>query len=298
MNKGGSGTRCTTTTMIILGMCALSLPAVVLPSQLAGARFPVLRGGQPSPPCQDDDVMHDDGDKKAQGDGMQSTIAMLEKEMSKAAAAMNFEDAARLRDAINALKQGTPAARGQGLGENKEEEMTFDWERKRGEAPLLPSLGKRPSGHNVLRKPATPSLDESLLWREAASETNEKSVDPAVRYIANALHEARIAMKHAEDGGELNIQQVTKAFDAALEQLVDEGRRDSSPQLCACLRLLIRTLSSVSQTNTRTVDLTACPFVQIQPPLLQMARAALLRIGFTAEAATPNTLVHPPSCCP
>jgi len=51
--------------------------------------------------------MHDDGEKKAQGDGMQCTIAMLEKEMRKAAAAMNFEDAARLRDAINALKQGT-----------------------------------------------------------------------------------------------------------------------------------------------------------------------------------------------
>ena len=152
--------KCTTTTMIILGMCALSSPAVVLPSQLAVARFPVLRGGQPSPPCQDDDVMHDDGEKKAQGDGMQSTIAMLEKEMSKAAAAMNFEDAARLRDAIIALKQGTAAARGQGLGENKEEAMmTFDWERKRGEAPVLPSLGKRPSGQNVSRKPATPLRD-------------------------------------------------------------------------------------------------------------------------------------------
>jgi hypothetical protein len=60
------------------------------------------------------------------GVGMERAIAQLQHEMQQAASAMKFEDAARLRDAINVLTQGA-AAEGPGPEQNELHEREKKW---------------------------------------------------------------------------------------------------------------------------------------------------------------------------
>jgi hypothetical protein len=60
------------------------------------------------------------------GVGMERAIAQLQHEMQQAASAMKFEDAARLRDAINVLTQGA-AAEGPAPEQNELHEREKKW---------------------------------------------------------------------------------------------------------------------------------------------------------------------------
>ena len=68
--------------------CARALPVVR------------LRGGGGESPMELEDG-------EAPRGGLQRTIALMEQEMQQAAASMNFENAARLRDAIGVLRRGS-----------------------------------------------------------------------------------------------------------------------------------------------------------------------------------------------
>lgn len=281
---------------LMLVLCVVGEEAAVLPAKHAsrgavrGFSAIALRGGGGAgegAPMEMDDA-------PGQSEVLSRSIEMMEAQMQKAAAEMKFEDAARLRDVITVLKQGAgpaaeaSAANGKRPDAHSEPKLTFDWERKRGVAPVLQSQDTRPVQSGSPHKRSVPESPEASLFPASdaafAEEGRAKGVEPVDRAIANALNEARHAMQHADDGGELNICNVIRAFDAALEHLVGEGSKDSPLQLVACLRLLLQTVSSVSHTEARVIDLAAEPFSQFEAPLLQLVREALMSIGFNARS--------------
>jgi len=204
---------------------------------------------------------------------------MMDKEMQQAASCCKFEDAARLRDAIAILKQqGDPPA-GDMVGKSAnadspgEEKLTFDWERMQGMAPVLRLPDEHVHGLESpgARKRIEPSSDASLFpGSSRAFAEKEARMDQADRAITNLLNEARNAMHHADDGGALDICEVTKAFDGALRLLVAEGRKDGPGKQISCLRLVLHTLCSASQFKARYVNLGSAAFMQLRATLLEL----------------------------
>ena len=260
--------------------CARALPVVR------------LRGGGGESPMELEDG-------EAPRGGLQRTIALMEQEMQLAAASMNFEDAARLRDAIGVLRRGV--AEPGGYNRASEDAMSFDWERAQGHPPALQQPGPtaRPGMPQAAPHTGAAPLDASRLWPESDAALREPApgpdVDQADRAVAKMLSEARTAMLRADAGTEINICKVTKAFDAELERLVAAGVQAPSGQAVACLRLLIDTLAAASSSaaNSRAVSLGAGPFAHLAPVLVEKVRLVLLTIGFSTAAGQVDTLELP-----
>jgi len=221
--------------------------------------------------------------------GLGRTIALMEQEMKQAAADMKFEDAARLRDAIEVLRRGatTSAVPCDGTAAESEEALTFDWERARGVAPI--QVPRRPARREESsgRRAASPRDLSRWPTSDAAfaeMETDDKA-DKADRATIDMLNEARNAMHRADAGDKPNLSQVIKAFDAALERLVEQGVKDNAAHLVACLRLLQQELSSISKGESRRLNLSAGDFTRLSPQLLQAAGETLETIGFVPHVS-------------
>lgn len=215
-----------------------------------------------------------------QGEGLHRTIALMEQEMQQAAADMKFEDAARLRDAIEVLKQGTGKTRHNAAAEG--EILTFDWERARGVTPIQVPPRVSSTAETPGRRAASPEDLSKWPASEAAfaEMVTDERVDQADRAMVNVLNAARSAMLRAETGDKLSLSEAVRAFDTALELMVEEGTKEDSGKLLTCLRLLQRQLASILKGQSRTVNLSAGDLSHMSPRLLHLAGEALLTIGF------------------
>jgi hypothetical protein len=279
--------------MLHVRMPAEALGGVRLGALPCACGRPVVRlrgGGVESQPMELEDGESPRG-------GLQRTIALMEQEMQQAAASMNFEDAARLRDAIDVLRRGGVAAAPGGNSASKDA-MSFDWERAQGRPPALQQPGptSRPGMPQAASHTGAAPLDASRLWPESDAALCEPApgpdVDQADRAVAKMLGEARTAMLRAGTGAEINICKVIKAFDAELERLVAAGVQAPPGQAVACLRFLLETLAAASSSaaNSRVVSLGSGPFAHLAPVLVEKVRLVLLTIGFSTAAGQVDTL--------
>ncbi|EKX53052.1 hypothetical protein GUITHDRAFT_101496 [Guillardia theta CCMP2712] len=175
------------------------------------------------------------GDLRASGD---VRVELLEKEMQKAASELRFEDAAKLRDALEVLRRQSSDSNAQ----QQSKSPRVGGAKPNSDFPCTSGIRKSsnsPPGAIGARKPY--QRPSPTLWPQNDNEfqdSDSEKVDPRDSAMSEILKQAKEAMNKVADD-ELNIRQAALASEKKLKELVSAKKdKEKVSTLLSSLQLL------------------------------------------------------------